>query len=339
VKIAWVTLACCALTACVAPRSSTRTPAAEASTTRRDRLCRAGLGCLAYEIRGAARSKRGLVRNAVLVISAFGFDERIDALWPGLIGPGRPLDPARYQIIGVMGAVDEQGHMPTSSALVQLLDAAYRDLQLARDTPVIGAASYGAELALRALARGVTRGPLLLCGGHDRPWLEPAMRSVREVLAHESTTGSDAARWLAITRAMVGPSYTPGYLADPQQAEAHGLASAAARVGLSEALAVQQAESLATRVSLDALRLRMDGAFAFETQPLVYPALDGQRVILLGNREDRMMTLANLADLARRLRARGADVVVRELSDARGHSVFFGAPPAPFIEALAALLR
>ena len=293
------------------------------------RACVAGLGCVAYQARGqAARDAGGRVGNAVVVLTAFGYGEDIDALWPGLVGAGRALDPARRLVVGVAFERGPDGALPRGDAAVALLDRFLDERAIDRRAPLLGAASYGAELALRALGAGVVRGPVLACGGHDRPFEEPAMRRVRAALA-------DPEPFAAVARAMVPASYGPGYLDDPRSAREHALPEG---TPLAAALAARMAAHLAAHTSLDALAARMDSAFALEASPIAYPPLGGRRVVLVANRDDLMMTIARVRDLAARLRARGADVELVELDDRLGHSAFFGRTPPALVAAARALV-
>jgi len=310
---------------------------------RHDRLCRAGIGCLRYEARGVPRRRAdGKITNAVLVLSAFGFDERLDALWPDLVGPGRALDSRRYYVIGLAGGPDEAGRLPGPDAMLALLEELITTQAIDRSAALIGASSYGAELALRVLAMtkpSGTTGPVLLCGGHDRPYEEPAMKRVQEVLQRaRASHAAPLATWREVARQMVPASYTPRYLGDARHAVEHGLVEEAKRDGLGAALVERQAQHFLRLLPLAELERRMEAAFALERSPLAFPVLTGRRVILVANRDDQMMSLAQMSSLAQRLTRAGAQSSLRELGDELGHSAFFRRVPLELERAIEALL-
>ncbi len=300
-------------------------------------FCRPALGCLRYEARGRARRAAGRIVNAAVVLSSFGFDERIDELWPGLIGPGRALDPEERYIVGVAAQGEPS---PGPADFLRLLRALVDEMKLDRGVPLLGASSYGAELALRALAGGLFTGPMLVCGGHDRPFEEPAMQRMHAAVAPlaSSASAEHPQAWREVASLLVPMSYGPGYLADEKNAAAHGLVREAAERGLERALVDQLAAHFATHVALAALRRRMDAAFELATQALVYPPLRGRRLIVVANREDQLMSVAGMRALAARLRAAGGAVALYELSDPLGHSAFFRHVPVELETAVRALL-
>lgn len=295
---------------------------------RKATLCRPKLGCLRYEERGTPRrDAKGEITNAAIVLSAFGFDERLDELWPDLVGPGRPLDSRERFVLGVAGAPsDAGGPRPGPDALLTLVEELLRTRHIDRHAALIGASSYGAELVLRSLVRHLTDGPVLVCGGHDRPYEEPAMQAVRRVL-RETASQPPRVTWLAVARSMVPLSYGPGYLLDPRHAVLHGLPMSTSARGLEDALVEQLAAHFVDTMPVAELVRRMDAAFDLESRPLVYLGLAGRQVVLVGNRDDQMMSMSRIRALALRLRLAGARVSVHELSDALGHSVFFHRVP------------
>ena len=283
-----------------------------------DRLCVAA-ACLRYETRGVPRrDAAGIITNAIVVVSAYGFGEKLDALWPDLIGPQRALDSRSRYIVGV-----------ASDAGVPL-PALLESLQLDKATPLVGASTYGAEAVLRLVAGAPAwTGPVVLCGGHDRPWDEPTVRDVRKAL-----DGPDA--WRRVVMLMVPASYTPHYLANVRHAAEHGLVEEARGRGLQAALVERQ---VGQQAPLDALRARLDAAQALAGAPLAYSHLDGRKVTLVVNTQDRLVDAARVRALGERLRVAGARVRVFEFDDELGHSAYFRHVPQALEQALVELGR
>ena len=283
-----------------------------------DQLCTDG-ACLRYETRGVPlRDGAGRITNAIVVVSAYGFGEKLDALWPDLVGPERALDSRSRFIVGVAS--------DPGVPLALLLEA----LQLARTTPLVGASTYGVEVVLRLVAGAPAwTGPVVLCGGHDRPWDEPLVREVRKALDRPDP-------WRRVVTLMVPGSYTPRYLADVRHAAEHGLVEEARAHGLEVALVERQ---VARAEALGRLRLRLDAAQALGNAPLVYPRLDGRRLTLVVNTQDRLVAAARVRSLAERLRTIGAQVDVRAFDDELGHSAYFRHVPPALEQALAELGR
>jgi hypothetical protein len=304
-------------------------------------LCTPELGCLRYEVRGRPhRNAAGKIDNAVLVLPAFGLDERLDELWPDLIGPGRALDPRERYLIGVGSATTPTTGPPAPiddpDAIWRLIAQLATTLELAPEVPVIGV-SYGGELALHALASGALRGPLLLCGAHDRPFDEPAMQALRGVFLRSASKPKDAV-WASIAHIVVPATYGVPYLADPQHAVVHGLVEEARAGGLQAALERELAAHFAPTFSTARLAARVERAFLLKTQPLVYPSLSGRRIILVANKPDGLAAATRVQGLALRLRTSGAEVTMVELDDDRGHAAFFLGAPLQLEAAVRALL-
>lgn len=273
-----------------------------------DRLCVADR-CLRYETRGTpVRDEKGLVTNAIVVVSAYGFGEQLDSLWPDLVGPQRALDSRTRWIVGVAS--------DPGVPLERLMES----LALARTTPLVGASTYGAETVLRLVAREPTwTGPVVICGGHDRAWDEPVVRAVRRAL-----DAPDA--WRRVVELMVPATYTLRYLADVRHAVEHGLVEESRGQGLAKALIELQ---LAHPASMDELRSRLETTDGLGKAPLVFTGLAGRRITLIVNTQDRLVSAARVRALGDRLRAAGATVTLATLDDELGHSAYFRhAPPA-----------
>ncbi|MEO6951042.1 MAG: hypothetical protein ABI321_04440 [Polyangia bacterium] len=283
-----------------------------------DHLC-VGETCLRYETRGVpVRDAAGIITNAVVVVSAYGFGEKLDALWPELVGPGRALDSRTRYVIGVAS----DAGVPVETLMASLA--------LAKTTPLVGASTYGAEAVLRLVARSPAWvGPVVICGGHDRPWDEPLVRAVRQAL-----DGPDA--WRRVVSLMVPASYTPHYLADVRHASEHGLVDEARVQGLEKALIERQ---LARPASIAALRERLDRAQALSKAPLLFSGLAGRRVTLVVNTQDRLVALLRVRALGDRLRAAGATVKFVPFDDELGHSAYFRHAPPALEQALIELVK
>jgi hypothetical protein len=298
---------------------------------RSDELCTPALDCLRYEVRGRPhRNAAGKVDNAVLVLPAFGLDERLDELWPDLIGPGRALDPRERYLIGIGPATTRKDAAPAApiddpDAIWLLIAQLATTLELDPEVPVIGV-SYGGELALHGLASGALRGPLLLGGAHDRPFDEPAMQALRAIFLRSASKPKDAV-WASIAHIVVPATYGAAYLADPQHAIVHGLVEEARVGGLQAALERELVAHFAPTFSTARLAARVERAYLLKAQPLDYPSLTGRHVILVANKPDGLAAATRVHGLALRLRSSGAAVTMVELDDERGHAAFFlGAP-------------
>ncbi len=304
---------------------------------RTSEVCDAGTSpCLRVEVRGVPRrDESGRITNAVVVLNAFGFDERLDEMWPELIGPARPLDPRHFYILGVSPARGEQA--PRAAEVPALLARLWTTAQLGSHAVVIGASSYGSELALRALAAGAfgkEGGPLLLCGGHDRPFAEQPMRRLRQIFLDAAHTARPAAEWEAIATVAVSATYTEAYLKNNANAEEHGLDAEAKTEGFWRALIERSAALWSKALTLGALGNRVEDAFALEQHPLVWPSLAGRRVVFVANERDRTSSIAQVRASAERLTAAGARVEVRSFDDELGHAAFFQRVPSVLARAV-----
>jgi hypothetical protein len=311
---------------------------------RSSQLCRPA-GCLRYEERGVPRrGADGRIMNAIVVLPPFGFDERLDEVFPDLIGPGRALDPMQRYILGVAPAATDM-KWPGSDALVTLVGELFADRELDPGTALVGVSAFGGELALRALSKDAPwwHGPLLVLGGHDRPAEEQAMQAIRAALTPNDPPRplAPAQAWAKIAAEVVPLGYGPRYLADPSHAAAIGLDPkdpAIAATGLGKPLIDAFAKQLPARVPLSELQQHVDAAFALSRSPLVYPPLDHRRVVLVANREDRLVTASRVRATGVRLTAAGAKVSYYEVADPLGHHVFFLAAPLEVEAAFSTLL-
>ena len=148
---------------------------------------------------------------------ARGADDGGAGWWPGLIGEGCAVDPARHLVIGLDFAADASGKAaPTTHEQARVLCAALDALGIARAAAVVGA-SYGGMVAL-ALAQHfperVERLVVISAGAEPHPAATAARELQRRVVA----LGIDSGRpdeALAIARGMAMLTYrTPDEFAE-----------------------------------------------------------------------------------------------------------------------------
>jgi homoserine O-acetyltransferase len=253
--------------------------------------------------------------------------------WPGLVGPGRAVDPARFYIVGIDFAADPQGRIaPTTDEQAQVLLATLDRLGRERADFVIGA-SYGGMVALALAARAPERtGKLVVISAGAEP--HPAATANRELqrrvvaLGLENGKGEEA---LAIARGMAMLTYrTPdefskrfeGGIDDccPQTASQPG---AYLRARGRAFLSVMSPERfLSLSASID--RHRID------------PAAVRCPVLLIGAESDQLVTAEQMRSLAERL---GGPTELHLLPCLFGHDMFLkeaelvGRIAAPFLAA------
>lgn len=129
--------------------------------------------------------------------------------WPGLVGPGRAVDPARHLVVGMDFAADPSGTAaPTTAEQARVLAAALDRLGLARADAVIGA-SYGGMVALalaEAAPERVGRLVILSAGAAPHPSATANRELQRRVVALGLASGQGEEA-LAIARGMAMMSY------------------------------------------------------------------------------------------------------------------------------------
>ena len=236
--------------------------------------------------------------------------------WPGLVGPGRAVDPARHYIVGVDFAGDASGrNAPTTEDQAQVLIAVLDRLGRSRADTIIGA-SYGGMVALALAQRAPDRvGKLVVISAGAEP--HPASTANRELqrrvvaLGLESGKGDEA---LAIARGMAMLTYrTPDEFADrftggiggccPQTASAPG---AYLRARGRDFLAVMSPERfLSLSASID--------------RHCVDPGRITCPVLLIGAESDQLVTPAQMKSLADRL---AGPVELHLLPCLYGHDMF-----------------
>ena len=131
--------------------------------------------------------------------------------WPGVVGEAAALDPARHLLVGIdyLGGNSEDGLLRpvTSHDQARALAAVLDELGIAA-TSIVGA-SYGgmlglafAELFPARVARLV-----ILCAAHRTHPMATAMRSVQRSTAELGVATGQAARGLALARALAMTTY------------------------------------------------------------------------------------------------------------------------------------
>ena len=129
--------------------------------------------------------------------------------WPGLVGTGRAIDPARHLVVGLDFAADRTGQRaPSTEEQAQVLRAALDAIGVARADAIVGA-SYGGMVALAFAQLFAERvGKLVVISGGAEP--HPAATAARELqrrvvgLGLETGRGDEA---LAIARGMAMLTY------------------------------------------------------------------------------------------------------------------------------------
>jgi homoserine O-acetyltransferase len=129
--------------------------------------------------------------------------------WPGLVGNGRAIDPARHLVVGLDFAADATGRKaPSTQDQARVLEAALNAIGAARADAIVGA-SYGGMVALAfaELFPDRVRKLVVISGGAEP---HPAATAARELqrrvvaLGLQSGTGEEA---LAIARGMAMLTY------------------------------------------------------------------------------------------------------------------------------------
>jgi pimeloyl-ACP methyl ester carboxylesterase len=299
----------------------------------------AGEICLRYEVRGSPRrDASNRIANAVVVLTPFGFDERLDELWPEMVGAGRPLDSRKRFVVGVALPQAQDGSLAPVAAASDALEALANELALARPLRVVGASSSGAELGLRWLAaRPTSIRTLVLCGGHDRPYDETTFRRLETLVRSTSPDArAGGSFWNAIAELIVGASFTDTYLADARYANEHGLTLERAD-RFRPALVEKMARYWAGHLHAADLRRRIEDARQLSEHPLRYAPAPDTQLRFVVNRLDRTISAAQVEKTAHRLRAAGAQVELVTFEDVHGHSAFFRSSPEALRRVLGAL--
>ena len=107
-------------------------------------------------------------------------DDGAPGWWPGLVGAGSAIDPARYRILGLDFAADPTGRRaPSTDEQAEVLAAALDAIGAAQADAIVGA-SYGGMVALALAVRRPERvRRLVLISAPAAP--HPASSAVREI--------------------------------------------------------------------------------------------------------------------------------------------------------------
>ena len=133
--------------------------------------------------------------------------------WPGLVGPGAALDPARRALIGVdyLGGTDRDASRPlrpvTTRDQARAVAAVLDHLGIARAAFV--GASYGGMVALAfaELFPERTGRLVVLCAAHRTHPMATAVRSVQRAAVGLGVDSGDPARGLSLARALAMTTY------------------------------------------------------------------------------------------------------------------------------------
>ena len=131
--------------------------------------------------------------------------------WPGVVGGGAPLDPARDSLVGVdyLGGDSEDGLLRpvTSHDQARAIAAVLDELGIAAVS--VAGASYGGMVALAFAELFPARVArlVILCAAHRTHPMATAIRSLQRSAAELGVATGQAARGLALARALAMISY------------------------------------------------------------------------------------------------------------------------------------
>ena len=131
--------------------------------------------------------------------------------WPGMVGPGLPVDTDRYRAIGIdfagaPGTTCPCGRITTVDQ-ARLVMAALDDLGVDRST-IVGS-SYGGMVALAAAGRWPERitGLVIACAAHRPHPMATALRGLQREIVERGRARGDAKWGLIIARALAMTTY------------------------------------------------------------------------------------------------------------------------------------
>ncbi|WP_420441414.1 homoserine O-succinyltransferase MetX [Candidatus Palauibacter sp.] len=131
--------------------------------------------------------------------------------WPGVVGEGAALDPARHLLVGIdyLGGNSEEGLLRpvTSHDQARAIAAVLDELGIAAAS--FAGASYGGMVALAFAELFPTRVArlVILCAAHRTHPMATAVRSVQRSAAELGAATGQAARGLALARALAMTTY------------------------------------------------------------------------------------------------------------------------------------
>lgn len=253
-------------------------------------------------------------------------DDAAAGWWRACVGPGAPLDTARFAVLGVdwIGGTGASTAPEAGDARFPVVDtrdqaaalvAVCNHLAIARLHAVVGA-SYGGMVAL-ALAEALPSrvGTVLAIGAaHRSSALATGWRSVQRAIVRHGLALGDGRGALAIARALAMTTYrtradlerrfpanpAPGAVPDPCALESYLMAR-----GRAYAEATRPASFLCLSESIDLHR--------------VDPARIRVPVHIAAIAEDQLVTIAEARELAARL---GGPAMLHELHSEFGHDAF-----------------
>ena len=129
--------------------------------------------------------------------------------WPGLVGPGEALDPARRPLIGLdyLGGAGQSLRPVTTHDQARAVAAVFDHLGIAAASFV--GASYGGMVALAfaELFPARVERLVVLCAAHRTHPMATAVRSVQRAAVSLGAEAGDPARGLALARALAMTTY------------------------------------------------------------------------------------------------------------------------------------
>ena len=169
--------------------------------------------------RGRSRGPRTGRRPAVVVLGGISAHRHLcptptdpgEGWWPGMVGPGLPVDTDRYRAIGIdfagaPGTTCPCGRITTVDQ-ARLVMAALDDLGVDRST-IVGS-SYGGMVALAAAGRWPERitGLVIACAAHRPHPMATALRGLQREIVERGRARGDAKWGLIIARALAMTTY------------------------------------------------------------------------------------------------------------------------------------
>ncbi len=168
---------------------------------------------IAYEAQGPAAAPATIVLGGISAGRhlASTADDPSPGWWPGVVGEGTALDPARQLLIGIdyLGGNTEDGLLcpVTTHDQARALAAVLDHLGIAAAS--FAGASYGGMVALAFAALFPSRVArlVILCAAHRTHPMATAVRSVQRSAAELGAATGQAGRGLALARALAMTTY------------------------------------------------------------------------------------------------------------------------------------
>lgn len=234
--------------------------------------------------------------------------------WEPVAGPGKALDPARFRLVGVDHTVPPRGPITThdqARVVAEVLDR----LGVRQAHAIVGA-SYGGMIALAfgELFPARVRQVVALCAAHESHPASTALRIIQRRILQLGRDGGRDREALALARCLGLISYRSaeefaGRFAGPAEWLGDGHRFPV------EAYLDHQAERFADRFSVRRYLALSESLDLHK----VDPAKIRVPITLVANRSDRVVPLAQVRDLARRL---AGPVRFHLLNAPTGHDAF-----------------